>query len=232
MLSPMLGLYKDMPPKPEEPRQSESRRGRSPRWAALQPPSKSTVTRSAKVMAQRVLWQQLLGPTGSCMARWLPRLRAILRMLRRRGSRQIKLSRSAEKPWTSWRKRRPRTGKRSKKQWPKWGQRAVLVQHRLLPLQGCKPTLDAGVHPRAAKKADKDRPRAASHRAATGRDRTASWNRFKRQVWEISPWTSQPWEVGYGRSWRYPWTSKTTQVGTQASSRRTFEVRKTQGRWG
>ena len=38
------------------------------------------------------------------------------------------------------------------------------------------------MHPRAAKKADKDRQRAASHRAATGRDRTASWNRFEHVV--------------------------------------------------
>ena len=35
------------------------------------------------------------------------------------------------------------------------------------------------MHPRAAKKADKDRQRAASHRAATGRDRAASWKRLE-----------------------------------------------------
>ena len=42
--------------------------------------------------------------------------------------------------------------------------------------------LDAGIHPRAAKRAEKDRKRAASHRAATGRDRTASWKRFEARV--------------------------------------------------
>ena len=47
-----------MPPKFEEPEGSkapESRRGQSPRRAALQPPSKGTVTRSALVMAQSAL---------------------------------------------------------------------------------------------------------------------------------------------------------------------------------
>ena len=48
------------------------------------------------------------------------------------------------------------------------------------PSRRLQADLDAGVHPRAAKKADKDRQRAASHRAATGRDRTASRKRFER----------------------------------------------------
>ena len=51
----LFTLEEDMPPKTEEPQHSESRRGRSPRRAALQPPSKSTVTRSAMVMAQSAL---------------------------------------------------------------------------------------------------------------------------------------------------------------------------------
>ena len=38
------------------------------------------------------------------------------------------------------------------------------------------------MHPRAAKKAEKDRQRAASHRAATGRERTASWKRYEYAV--------------------------------------------------
>ena len=45
----------DMPPKsetPQEPRQSESRRGRSPRRAAPQPPAQGTLTQSAMMMAQ------------------------------------------------------------------------------------------------------------------------------------------------------------------------------------
>ena len=50
------------------------------------------------------------------------------------------------------------------------------------PSRRLRADLDAGVHPRAAKKADKDRQRAANHRAATGRDRTASWKRFKHAV--------------------------------------------------
>ena len=50
------------------------------------------------------------------------------------------------------------------------------------PSRRLRADLDAGVHPRAAKKADKDRQRAASHRAATGRDRTVSWKRFERAV--------------------------------------------------
>ena len=49
------------------------------------------------------------------------------------------------------------------------------------PSRRLKADLDAGVHPRA-EKADKDRQRAASHRAATGRDRTASWKRFEHAV--------------------------------------------------
>lgn len=40
-----------------------------------------------------------------------------------------------------------------------------------------KADLDAGVHPRA--RADKDRQRAASHRAATGRERSTGWKRFE-----------------------------------------------------
>ena len=48
------------------------------------------------------------------------------------------------------------------------------------PSRRLQADLDAGVHPRAAKKADKDRQRAASHRASTGRDRAASWKEFER----------------------------------------------------
>ena len=44
------------------------------------------------------------------------------------------------------------------------------------PSRRLQADLDAGVHPRAAKKADKDRQR------ATERDRTASWKRFERSV--------------------------------------------------
>ena len=48
------------------------------------------------------------------------------------------------------------------------------------PSRRLQADLDAGVHPRAAKKADKDRQRAASHRASIGRDRQASWKEFER----------------------------------------------------
>ena len=40
---------------PQEPQQSQSRRGHSPRQAALQAPSRGTVTRSAMMMAQNAL---------------------------------------------------------------------------------------------------------------------------------------------------------------------------------
>ena len=52
------------------------------------------------------------------------------------------------------------------------------------PSRRLQADLDAGVHARAAKKADKDRQRAASHRAATGRDKTASWKRFEQAVYK------------------------------------------------
>ena len=42
-----------------------------------------------------------------------------------------------------------------------------------------KAALAAGVHPRAAKKKEKDRQRAASHRAATMASRTADWKRHE-----------------------------------------------------
>ena len=88
----------------------------------------------------RVLWHQLLGPTRSFSVRWLLRLRALSKMPRTKGSKQIRPLRNAKKPWTSWRKRQPSIRKRPKRQWPKWGQKAVLLQHRLHPLVGCKPT--------------------------------------------------------------------------------------------
>ena len=50
------------------------------------------------------------------------------------------------------------------------------------PSRRLRADLEAGVRARAAKKADKDRQRAASHRAATGRDRAASWKRFEHAV--------------------------------------------------
>ena len=88
----------------------------------------------------RVLWHQLLGPTRSFSVRWSLRLRALSKMLRTKGSKQIRPLRNAKKPWTSWRKRQSSIRKRPKRQWPKWGQKAVLLQHRLHPLVGCKPT--------------------------------------------------------------------------------------------
>ena len=51
-----------------------------------------------------------------------------------------------------------------------------------IPSRRLRADLESGVHARAAKKADKDdkdRQRAASHRASTGRDRAASWRRFE-----------------------------------------------------
>ena len=54
----LFTLEEAMPPKsetPQEPRLSDSRRGRSPRRAALQAPARGTVTRSATMMAQNAL---------------------------------------------------------------------------------------------------------------------------------------------------------------------------------
>ena len=48
------------------------------------------------------------------------------------------------------------------------------------PSRKLRADLDAGVNPRAAKKADK-RQRGASHRAATGRDRIASWKKIEQE---------------------------------------------------
>ena len=50
----------------------------------------------------------------------------------------------------------------------------MLLQQRLQPSR--KADLDAGVRPRAAKKAEKDRQRAAT---ATGRERAACWKGYE-----------------------------------------------------
>ena len=55
----------------------------------------------------------------------------------------------------------------------------MLLQQLAATSRRLKADLDAGVHPRAAKKAEKDWQRAASHRAATGRERTACWKGYE-----------------------------------------------------
>eukprot|EP00435_Cladocopium_sp_Y103_P016581 s2981_g4.t1 len=99
-LTALFTLEETMPTKSETPKSEEPRRGRSPRRANLQPPSRGTVTRRAE------------GRAASAPAPMPRRLRA---------------------------------------------------------------DLEAGAHPRAAKKAEKDRQRAASHRASTGQARAADW---------------------------------------------------------
>ena len=47
------------------------------------------------------------------------------------------------------------------------------------PSRRMQADLDAGVHPRAAKKKEKDRQRAASHRAATAGQRASSFKRYE-----------------------------------------------------
>ena len=90
------------------------------------------------------------------------------------------------------------------------------------PSRRLQADLDAGVHARAAKKTDKDRQKAASHRAATGRDRTASWKRFEQAVHgQANPEKWDKEDLGY-----VPEPPKPRKL----EPRRTFEVRKAQGR--
>ena len=174
-----------MSPKSEtrqEPRQSESHRGRSPRRAALQAPSKGTVPRGALMMAQSAL-ASASGSNAELFGKMVSRAEKAVEEAKEKGieANQALKDRDALAQL--------RAEAEQNREEVKEAMAEVRAQSRATsapaaPSRRLRADLEARVHARAAKKADKDRQRAASHRAATGRDRTASWKRFEHAVHE------------------------------------------------
>ena len=195
---------------PQEPRQSESRRGRSPRRAALQAPSRGTVTRSAMMMAQNAL-PAASGTNEELVGKMIAQAETAVKEAEEMGLEANQALKDRQEALNQLRAEAAQNRKEVKEAMAKVRAEGRAASAPAAPSRRLKADLDPGVHPRAAKKAKKDRQRAASHRAATGRERTAM-----EKVWACSPWPRKPWQVGSGWSWRCSRTSQATQVGTQA----------------
>ena len=182
----LFTLEENMPPKsetPQEPRQSESRRGRSPRRAALQAPSRVTVTRSAMMMAQNALAAGS-GSNEELFGKMIAQAEGAVKEAEEMGLEANQALKDRQEALSQLRAEASQNRKRVKEAMAKVRAegRAASAPAAAAPSRRLRADLEAGVHPRAARKAEKDTQRAASHRAATGRERTQSWKRYEHAV--------------------------------------------------
>ena len=174
-------LEEAMSPKPEtrqEPRQSESHRGRSPRRAALQAPSKGTVTRSAMLLAQSAL-ASASGSNAELFGKMISQAEKAVEEAKTKGIEANQALKDRQEDLAQLKAEAEHNRAEVREAMAKVRAEGRATSAPAIPSRRLRADLESGVHARAAKKADKDRQRAASHRASTGRDRTASWKRFE-----------------------------------------------------
>ena len=173
-------LEEDMPPKTDEPqesnqpRHSESRRGRSPKRANLQAPSRSTVTRSAMLMAQSAL-ASASGSNEELYGKMIAQAESAVKEAQDKGLEANQALKERQEALDKLRAEAAKNRQKVKDAMSKVRAEGRAASAPAAPSRRLQADLKAGVHPRAAKKAEKDRKRSASHRAATGRERAASW---------------------------------------------------------
>ena len=179
-------LEEAMSPKPEtrqEPRQSESHRGRSPRRAAPQAPSRGTVTRSAVLLAQSAL-AAASGSNAELFGKMISQAEKAVEEAKAKGIEANQALKDRQEDLAQLKAEAEHNRDEVKEAMAKVRAEGRATSAPPIPSRRLRADLESGVHARAAKKADKDRQRAASHRASTGRDRTASWKRFEDATFE------------------------------------------------
>ena len=165
-LTALFTLEDTMAPKSERREESEPRQGRSPRRANLQPKSKETVTRRALMMAQ----QALVSASGSNEELYGQMISQAEKAVKEAEDKGLAANQALLERQEALNKLKEEAAQKKKE--VKGEMARVRAESRAASAPASasrrlKADLDAGVHPRAAKKKEKDRQRAASHRAAT-----------------------------------------------------------------
>ena len=174
-----LFTFKDtMAPKSERPEESEPRRGRSPRRANLQPKSKETVTRGALMMAQQAL-VSASGSNEELYGQMISQAEKAVKEAEDKGLAANQALLERQEALNKLKEEAAQKKKEVKEEMARVRAESRAASAPASASRRLKADLDAGVHPRAAKKKEKDRQRAASHRAATMASRTADWKRHE-----------------------------------------------------
>ena len=173
----LFTLEDAMPPKSEAQEESP-RRGRSPRRATLQAPSRSTVTRSAMVMAQSAL-ASASGSNKELFSKMIGQTESAVKDAQDKGLQANQALKERQEALDKLKKEAAQHQKEAKEAMAKVRAEGRAASAPAAPSRRLQADLDAGVHARAAKKAEKSRQRAASHRAATAKDRTASFKNYE-----------------------------------------------------
>ena len=176
-LTALFTLEDAMPPKSEAQEESP-RRGRSPRRATLQEPSRSTVTRSAMVMAQSAL-ASASGPNKELFSKMIAQAESAVKDAQDKGLQANQALKERQEALDKLKKEAAQHQKEAKEAMAKVRAEGRAASAPAAPSRRLQADLDAGVHARAARKAEKSRQRAASHRAATAKDRTASFKNYE-----------------------------------------------------
>ena len=132
----LFTLEENMPPTSEvhqEARHSESHRGRSPRRADLQAPSRSTVTRSAMVMAQSAL-ASASGSNEELYGKMIAQAESAVKEAQDKGLKANQALKERQETLDKLRKAAAQNRKEVKEAMAKVRAEAVLLQHRLHPL--------------------------------------------------------------------------------------------------
>ena len=176
-ITALFALEDTMPPKSED-RDESSRRGRSPRRANPQATSRSTVTRSAMVMAQSAL-ASASGSNKELFSKMIAQAESAVKEAQDKGLQANQALKERQEALDKLKVEAAQHQKEAKEAMAKVRAEGRAASAPAAPSRRMQADLDAGVHPRAAKKKEKDRQRAASHRAATAKDRTASFKRYE-----------------------------------------------------
>ena len=176
-LTALFTLEDAMPPKSEAQEESP-RRGRSPRRATLQAPSRSTVTRSAMVMAQSAL-ASASGSNKELFSKMIAQAESAVKDAQDKGLQANQALKERQETLDKLKKEAAQHQKEAKEAMAKVRAEGCAASAPVAPSRRLQADLDAGVHARAAKKAEKSRKRAASHRAATAQERTASFKNYE-----------------------------------------------------
>ena len=152
-------LEEAMSPKPEtrqEPRQSESHRGRSPRRAAPQAPSRGTVTRSAVLLAQSAL-AAASGSNAELFGKMISQAEKAVEEAKAKGIEAHQALKDRQEDLAQLKAEAEHNRDEVKEAMAKVRAEGRATSAPPIPSRRLRADLESGVHPRAAKKADKAR---------------------------------------------------------------------------
>ena len=151
-LTALFTLEDAMPPKSEAQEESP-RRGRSPRRATLQAPSRSTVTRSAMVMAQSAL-ASASGSNKELFSKMIAQAESAVKDAQDKGLQANQALKERQEALDKLKKEAAQHQKEAKEAMAKVRAEGRAASAPAAPSRRLQADLDAGVHARAARKAE------------------------------------------------------------------------------